>query len=377
MDKIKVLYVVSTLRNSGPTNQLLGKISNLDRNKFEFTILRLSPNPENNREKDFLASDINVDTLDLSRVQFQLKGKRQLKRYIDKYKPDIVHTTGVRADNMVSKLKLKDTKHCMTIRNYVYDDYPAKYGKVLGYLLARNHIKAMHNCDFPIACSKSLQQKYGKHLSNDIYVVQNGVDTDKYRPIQSYEDKLGLRKELNIPNNKIVFIVVGSLIERKDPLTIINAFKQANTDSKAILIVLGEGDLLEKCQKIADHSILFKGNVNNVNDYLNIADIYISASKSEGLPNSVLEAGSSGLEMILSNIPEHREIFEKNNNLTSIFNLGDREGLANIINEKIIDYQNNKIKFNNESISNHIADNFSNKVMSSKYSDIYKEIMLK
>ena len=40
-------------------------------------------------------------------------------------RPDVIHTTlGIRADVTVSRLKIK--KHCMTIRNYVFEDYISK-----------------------------------------------------------------------------------------------------------------------------------------------------------------------------------------------------------------------------------------------------------
>lgn len=41
-----------------------------------------------------------------------------------------------------------------------------------------------------------------------------------------------------------------------------------------------------------------------------IADIYVSASASEGMSLSVLEALDCGLTLFLSDIPSHREIFE-------------------------------------------------------------------
>lgn len=42
--------------------------------------------------------------------------------------------------------------------------------------------------------------------------------------------------------------------------------------------------------------------------YMNISDVYVSASKSEGFSISVLEALSCGLELFLSNIPSHEEV---------------------------------------------------------------------
>ena len=43
---------------------------------------------------------------------------------------------------------------------------------------------------------------------------------------------------------------------------------------------------------------------------MNISDVYVSASKSEGFSISVLEALSCGLGLFLSDIPSHREVVE-------------------------------------------------------------------
>lgn len=364
--KTKILYVVSTLRQSGPTNQLKGIISNLDKSKYEAQVLTLSPEPKNTRLNDFIHLGIEVESLDLSRFQFQLNGKQLLKKYMDKYNPDIVHTSGVRADTVVSKLNVP-SKHCMTIRNYAYDDYIAKFGSVVGKFAAESNIKAMKRCKYVICCSKSLKDMYMKILPQDLYVVQNGVDTKKFKTADDIESKYSLRNSLNLPSDKVVFIAVGSLIKRKDPITIIKAFKAANVENKAILILLGDGDLMDQCVNEAYDNILIKGNVSNVDDFLKASDIYISASESEGLPNSVLEAGRCGVNLILSDIPQHREVFENNLEYASLFNVGDKEKLTEHIESEILKFPNAI----NHDLANYIEVNFANEVMSKKYQDIY------
>lgn len=364
-NKIRILYVVSTLRQSGPTNQLLGIVGNLDKTKYDAEVLTLSPEPNNSRINDFITSNIKVYSLNLSRLQFQLKGKQSLKRYISKFKPDIIHTSGVRADTVVSKLNVNQ-KHCMTIRNYAYDDYVAKFGNFIGKITAKSSMQSMKRCKYVICCSKSLKDMYMKILPQELYVVQNGVDTKKFKPVDT-ESKITLRDSLGIPNDKVIFIAVGSLIKRKDPSTIIQAFKAANFKNRAALVILGDGDLMEQCKKESDDNILLKGNVKNVNDFLKASDIYVSASESEGLPNSVLEAGRCGLNLILSDIPQHREVFENNLNYISLFSVKDIEKLTEAIEKEINEFSNEI----NQSLANYIEEYFGNEVMSKKYQDIY------
>lgn len=365
--RIKILYVVSTLRRTGPTRQLLGLVKNLNKDAFKVKILTLSPEPIDTMIKEFIDADIEVDSLNLSRAEFVIKGKSALKKYIEKYNPDIIHTSGIRADTAVSNMKLMK-KHCMTVRNYVYEDYISKYGNIIGKIAAMYGIKSIRNCKYVICCSKTLKHMYEKILpAKELYVVQNGIDIDKFKPSLNFEEKISKRQTLGIPQECMVFLAVGSLIKRKDPISIIKAFKNANYKNKAILILLGDGELMEQCKNESDENVIIKGNVKNVEDYLKAADVYISASRSEGLPNSVLEAGSCGLNLILSDIPQHREIFEENPSLVRFFKVGDIEDLSSQINKLL---KENKRDVN-LLISEYIRDKFSDKVMSKNYEKIY------
>ncbi|HHW71280.1 MAG TPA: glycosyltransferase family 4 protein [Clostridiales bacterium] len=197
------------------------------------------------------------------------------------------------------------------------------------------------------------------------------MSKDKFKPVPDIEMKIRLRSLLGIPQDHIVFLSVGSLIKRKDPLSIIKAFKDANYKNRATLILLGDGELMEQCEKESNENIILKGNVRNVTDYLQASDVYISASKSEGLLNSVLEAGSCGLDLILSDIPQHKEIFEGNLGLANFFEVGDIGALSTKINKAI----NKMSRDINYDLATYVENNFTNKVMSRNYEYIYYFIL--
>ena len=69
---------------------------------------------------------------------------------------------------------------------------------------------------------------------------------------------------------------------------------------------------------------------------MNISDVYVSASKSEGFSISVLEALSCGLGLFLSDIPSHREVVEMGQDvyLGEIFSSGDFEIKLNALRER-------------------------------------------
>lgn len=362
----KILFVVSSLRVCGPINQLYGIVSNLNSEEFEYEILTLSEEPDHSMKNDFEQLGSTITSLKMSRAKFAFNGKRVLRNYIDTYNPDIIHTTGVRVDSTVSKIGYGN-KQVMSIRNYAFEDYIAKFGKIIGGFFSKQTIKAINQSNYPVCCSYSLETLYGKHTDRQLYVVQNGVNVDKFKPAEKRESKNNLRSTLNLPLNKKIFIAVGSLIERKDPLTIIKAFNEAN-DGSALLLILGEGKLMDSCKDLASEDVELLGNVTNVVEYLQASDVYVSASHSEGLPNSVLEAGRTGVELVLSDIPQHREIFMHGIELPDMFNPGDVDTLKSIISRQLIE----ELDYNNE-LPTYIEDNFSTKVMAEGYMKIYRK----
>ncbi|CAN1210487.1 hypothetical protein TUMEXPCC7403_09845 [Tumidithrix helvetica PCC 7403] len=134
---------------------------------------------------------------------------------------------------------------------------------------------------------------------------------------RSIRDKL--REELKIPPQSIVCFTSARIEKRKGYQYLLESIKQIiNTlDEKHLYFVWAGSSIfdpkLERCLReeivslqISDH-IIFLGNVPNISEWLNIADIFVLPSKSEGMPLSIMEAMAKGLPVIataVSGIPE-------------------------------------------------------------------------
>ncbi|MBC7075581.1 MAG: glycosyltransferase family 4 protein [Syntrophomonadaceae bacterium] len=364
---IKILYIVSTLQRSGPINVLYNLISNLDRTVFEARMITLSPEEENSDIKKFKDLNVDIEQLNLTRLQGMLVGKRKIEKYISQYRPDIIHSHGLRPDIINSSITSECIKFC-TVHNYAHEDYVMKYGFIKGKIMAHKHIASLKHIKYPIACSYSIKSLLYNHQIH-AYSIQNGIDTKLYSNSNA-DYRTIIRQKYSIPQRAIVFISVGSLIERKNPLAVLDAFLGSSICNISYLIMVGTGSLKEKLQKRSQRfkNVIFTGHVDNVVDFLCASDYFISASRSEGLPMTVLEAMSCGLPVILSDIPQHNEILKHNkkagktfktiNNLTQIFNT---------INT------NNQLSYNTMShaATNLISEHLSAEVMSKHYQDIY------
>lgn len=359
---IKILYITSTLEQCGPNNQLYGLIRGLDSRYFQAAVLTLSEEASHSMLSKFSGSGICVDSLKLTRWEFQLFGTKALRAYLQKEQPDLIHTQGVRADYTVSRLYEYRDIHCMTLRNYFYEDYEDKYGSIRGKIYNRLHYRAIQSCLYAVCCSKSIAQKYETLFHEKFVFVQNGADMDTYHVADG-----------EIPSSKTRFVVAGSLIPRKDPVTIMKAFSAANIKERGELYILGEGKLKEECEKVKKEGIHICGDVRDVVPYLQTSHYFISAARSEGLPNAVLEAGLCGCRLILSDIPQHREIADElPDGIVDFFKAGDTEQLNCVLQDKI-----NQIPVNEErrKISKAFADKFSSVRMSREYQKLYGGIL--
>lgn len=320
----KIVYVVSTLKLSGPTNQLFNIVVNLDSTRFDAHIITLSPEPEESRWNDFMSAGVKVYSLGLSRLSGLILARAKLRRLISEIKPDLIHTQGLRGDVLSAGLGSIAPRVC-TVRNIPQQDYAMTYGKVAGRLMSHNHVKAMRELDMCVgvseAVSANLQDKFG--LVN-VATIQNGVDTGVY-DMPSVTDKRHLRERLGLPLEGRIWISSGHLSSRKDPLFLIQAWMRWFRETGDHLLFIGTGPLERDCREMSGEAgnIHIAGRVQNVSEYLKASDYFISASKAEGLPNAVLEALACGLPVLLSDIGPHRELWEMSPEVGNLFALDD------------------------------------------------------
>ena len=144
-DRTRILFLVSTLRRSGPTVQLLNIVRSLELAEFDPAILTLSAEPEGSMLGSFQDIGIKVESLSLSRTRSMID-----RRWTDRirhsagFNPDnrcVIHSQGIRAD-MIAARALGGFVRVATVHNYPGDDYPMKYGPVLGRWMARRHLQA-------------------------------------------------------------------------------------------------------------------------------------------------------------------------------------------------------------------------------------------
>ncbi len=367
---LRILYIVSTLARCGPVNVLHGIVKHLDRNEFEPVILTLSEEIGDSLKQDFVDMGVKCHTLGLSRFEFLMVGKSRIQELVDTLQPALIHTHGFRADIAIGSIQTAQPLYS-TVHNNPLEDYRYLFGRIIGTSLYNRHLAALGKITYPVVVGNHIKKLLADNLKREVKVIENGIDTERYAPA-SEEAKCRKRNEMKLAQGSIVYIYTGVLTKRKDPERIIRAFKDSSLCNSAYLMVVGTGPLYSKCVRYADERVRVTGSVQDVKGFLDAADVYISSSKSEGIPMSVLEAMSCGLSVVLSDIPSHREILSNSTDCGLLFD-SSTEALVSALN---LSSDKNALHRRGQAAREAVKARYSSQSMSAKYSALYKQGVL-
>lgn len=162
--------------------------------------------------------------------------------------------------------------------------------------------------DIKLAPSKlAAEYTFGKKCveNHKVYLLNNGLDIKRFT--FSKEKRKIKRRELNI-ENKFVIGHIGRFNTQKNHEFLIDVFEKIHKKNiNSILVLVGNGDLenkiKEKVNKLKlNNDVLFLGVRNDIPDLLCAFDIFLFPSFYEGMPNVVIEAQTTGLPCLISNV---------------------------------------------------------------------------
>ena len=148
--------------------------------------------------------------------------------------------------------------------------------------------------------------------------MPNPVDTSEFRPGPPTE-VADLRRRYGIPGDAHVAIYVGRLSPEKGLPSMLRGFAlAAQSMPQALLILLGDGPMRQSLEMMASelglapHQVRFAGRVDasEVAYWLRASDVFVLVSPSEGFSCALVEAMSSGLPAVVSDIPANVQLID-------------------------------------------------------------------
>jgi len=147
--------------------------------------------------------------------------------------------------------------------------------------------------------------------ASKVSTILNGVDTDVFFP---NKETSSLRTSLGISAGIPVVGVIARLAAVKDHATLISAcqiLKASGIDFR--LLIIGDGPLKAPLVGLANslelhRTIIFAGSRFDIPDLLNVMDIFVLSSISEGISLTLIEAMACGLPVVATNVGGNPEV---------------------------------------------------------------------
>jgi len=212
---------------------------------------------------------------------------------------DVVHLHTERANFWLGLVALITTKRCIrTIHsNFPFTGFLGWKRKWQRRLL--NRLGVSH-----IAISPSVHDTEYKFYQLPTQIIPNWYNSLHFTKTTETQHTYA-RQQLNIPENHFVLVTVGNCSSVKNHPALIEAIAKLSQPNIVYIHVGIEKDNSE--QELAEklgikNLIMFKGMQSDVLPYLQAADLFVMCSTYEGFSIAALEAISTGLPALLSNV---------------------------------------------------------------------------
>ncbi len=310
--KIKLALIIGTLAAAGSERQLYELAMRLNKKIFEIFVICLSQSThpfgeklkENGIKVYVVKRMVRFDPLQVIKIYFLIK----------KLKIDIIHSFLLDASFYgLAAGKMANTKFIIASNRGCF--------KERSYLRFFKNRTVLSRSSLVIANSKMVEKftkQYYNLKKNNIITVYNGVDTSHF--ICNKHEGLIIRRELGFNDAKVIIGTVGRLFAVKNHRFLLQIARSLIQEYRNIyFLIVGEGPLLNQLREQSktlniEKNIIFLGKKDNIVPYLNVIDIFVLTSKSEGLPNAILEAMSIEKPIVTFDVGGCRELVRESEN---------------------------------------------------------------
>ena len=357
MQPIKILQIFTVLNKGGAETNLMNYYRNMDKNEFQMDFLV-------HRENGFFEQEILNSGSKIYRLPpilpWKLKEyKRAVKDFFDQHSDyDIIH--GQCSELGVFIYEEAKRRNIPVIIAHAHNNRMDRDKKLVFRLLWKKRMRKSINTYF--TCGKEAAENlFGKKLASKSYQMNNAIEVENFKFNSSIRDSK--RKELGADEFYNI-INIGRFNSQKNQLFLLDVLAEIikkNTNYKLFLV--GDGELktqiLEKIKKLKiERNVELQGIRNDIPEILQAMDVFLFPSLFEGLPVSLVEAQTTGIQCVISDgVPAESILVKENvkvislkenaeqwaNKILEIKNF-ERKDVSDIIKQKGYDIKENAKK---------------------------------
>ncbi len=324
---MRVMHVMGGGDVGGAKTQIMNTVTGLaKRNEVMLISFRAGPFADEARER-------GIDVRVIERHN-PLRAARAMRDLVDRFRPDIIHCHGGRA-NLMGAL-VRRTRRVPVVTT-VHSDYKLDYlgNPLKQHTFGAANAVALRFLDFyqPVA-DRMARTLIGRGFDPErIVKIYNGMEF--HRPEGDFDRAQYLKENYGaeIEEGDVLCGIAARLTAVKDIATTVRAFAAALHDAPQLrLFIAGEGedeDMLKKlCTQLGvSDRVTFCGWVSPVEPFFRAMDINLLSSVSETFPYSILEGICAGCATICSDVGGMPELIDTGEN-GYIFPIGDFKKLS-------------------------------------------------
>jgi glycosyltransferase involved in cell wall biosynthesis len=230
-----------------------------------------------------------------------LRGFAELYRLLRRHRPDVLHASSSKA-GVIGRLAAAAAR--VPVRVFTVHGWAFSAHSGAASALYRWADRVAGRATTATVCVSQRERADGLSARtcrpDRTVVIPNAVDVDAYPQAPLERD---------VPR----LISVGRLAAPKDWSTLLSALTELEPETFAELVIVGDGPDRERVEDEVSRSSLsgrvrLLGERDDVTGLLADADVFVLASRSEGLPLSVIEAMAAGVPVVASDVGGLREL---------------------------------------------------------------------
>lgn len=295
----RILHCIASMGGGGAERQLAYLAEELTRSGAEVHIVYLRGGPNLDFVRDCgvhlhqVACAGNHDPLLILR----------LVRTIRAVKPDVVQTWLPQMDVLAGIASLLTGTPFVTTERSSAPGYGANWKEFVRRRIAQRAAMVVAN-------SEAGRQYWRSHRRRPIRVIRNGI------PLERIRDSVTTAEPHDLPVEAEIVLFGGRYSAEKNLPVLVDALTRVCRERpNTVALLFGEGPLREVLveqlgRNALQHRIRLLDYTHELWGWMRRASVFVSVSLFEGCPNTVLEAAVQRCPVVVSDIPQHRELLD-------------------------------------------------------------------
>lgn len=293
--KKKLFFIIPSIAGGGAERVFVNLVNGIDKSLFDVTLIYLS-----DKGKAYeVTNKVCIINLKVKRVR---NAPFKIIKLVRKEKPDLIISTLGHLNMMLLILKNFFPKKTKLIIRQTNIKSLSKSGSKI---IQKKLDKFYSNADRIICQSESMKDDFIKftNIEKNVVKIYNPIDIDSV--LKKAKEVI----DFDFPSDQKNIFFAGRLNAVKRIPLIIDAFKKFHKkNSQSTLYILGEGEDKKQLENYIEKNNLFDsvkllGFQENPYKWIANADLFLMASKHEGMPNVLLEALALGVPTLILKHP--------------------------------------------------------------------------